>query len=142
MRISGVNPIVKILPIALVIQAILSMGIWSNFVTEDTMTIPLLGGENKVYTTEIFHVPLFIKDIRVDVSVKMNSYLRIWCELRIGNQLLAFNLNDMSVSYHIEQDRVQLDGKISQQAVSAKATIDTDGIIEGTPELVLTFYTL
>jgi len=142
MRISGVNPIVRILPIALVIQAILSMGIWSNIVTEDTMAIPLLGGENNVYTTEIFHVPLFIKDIRVDVSVKMNSYLRIWCELQIGNQLLAFNLNDMSVSYHIEQDRVQLDGKISQQAVSAKATIDTDGIIEGTPELVLTFYTL
>jgi len=115
---------------------------WFDFVNEEEMIIPMLGGENNVFTTEIFHVPLFIKDIRVDVSVKMNSYLRIWCELQIGEQILAFNLNDMSVSYHIEQDRVQLDGKISQQIVNVKATIDTDGIIEGTPELVLTFYTL
>jgi hypothetical protein len=98
--------------------------------------------EKGAYTTEIFQVPLFIKDVRVDVSVKMNSYLRVWIEFRMGNQLLAFNLNDMSLSYHIEQDRVQLEGKISEQAMCVEAKINTDGIIEGCPQIVLSFYSL
>jgi len=129
-------------PAILMIYTILSSGLLSNVVTEETMIVPLQGGENGVYTTEIFHVPLFISDVKIDVSVKMNTYLWVWCELRIGNQLIAFNLNDMSVSYHIEHDIVQLDGKISEQAVSFKATIDTDGEIEEVPKLVLTFYSL
>lgn len=76
------------------------------------------------------------------MSVKANTYLWIWCELKIGKQVLTFTLNDLSIGYHIEQDRVQVDGKISEQAVSFKANINTDGIIEGVPKLVLTFYTL
>jgi len=109
---------------------------------EETMIIPLQGSENGVYTAEILHVPIFISDVKIDVSVKANTYLNIWCELQIGNQLIVFNLNDMSMSYHIEQDRIQLDGKISKQAVSFKATIDTDGEIEELPKLVLAFYSI
>lgn len=127
-------------PAILMIYTMLSTSLLFNVATEETMVIPLQGGENGVYTTEIFHVPLFISDVKIDVSVKMNTYLRVWCELRIGNQLITFNLNDMSMSYHIEHGRVQLDGKISKQAVSFKVKIDTDGIIEGVPKVVLTFY--
>jgi len=117
---------------------------FSNIVPEKTMAIPLyaMGSEERVYTSEIFHVPLFIKNVRVDVSVKMNSYLLIWVELKVGPQRLNFTLNDMSVGYHLEKDRIQLDGKISEQAVSVKATIDTDGIITGRPQMILTFYSL
>lgn len=102
-------------PAILMIYTMLSTSLLFNVATEETMVIPLQGGENGVYTTEIFHVPLFISDVKIDVSVKMNTYLRVWCELRIGNQLITFNLNDMSMSYHIEHGRVQLDGKISKQ---------------------------
>lgn len=106
------------------------------------MVFPLAQTEGNVYTAEILNVPLFIKDIRVDVSVKANSYLWVWVEMKVGDQILEFRLNDLSVGYHLEQDRFQVDGRISQQSVSCKATIDTDGIVEGIPKLVLTFYTM
>ena len=130
--------------VLLIIFTFLLSGSFSGVITEETYVQPLQlsEGESNVYTTEIFHVPLFIKDVRVDVSVKANSYLWVWVEMKIGNQILEFRLNDLSLGYHIEQDKFQLEGRISEQAVSCKATIDTDGIIGGIPKLVLTFYTL
>jgi hypothetical protein len=115
-----------------------------NVAHEETMTVPLyaIGSEERAYATDVFYVPLFIKNVRVDVSVKMNTYLLIWVELKVGPQTLTFTLNDMSVGYHLEKDRIQVDGKISEQAMSLKATINTDGIIEGHPRIILTFYSL
>jgi len=135
--------LVGLAPIVLIIHFMLYIGLFSGAIAEETMTIPLLGGENNVYTTEFAHVPLTISGVRVDVSVKGNSYLKIWCELRIGDNIFQFTLNDMSLSYHLEHDRVEVDGKITQGGMASfKATIDTDGIIEGVPKLVLAYYSL
>jgi len=128
--------------IIMISLTLLYSGSFSRIITEETLVQPLQLSEGNVYTTEIFHVPLFIKNVRIDVSVKANSYLWVWVEMKVGNHILEFRLSDLSLGYHIEQDRIQVEGRISEQAVSCKATINTDGIIEGVPKLMLTFYTL
>ena len=132
------------IPLIAIVSLMLVSTVFSNVAHEETMTIPLYttGSEEKAYTTEIFHVPLFIKNVRIDVSVKMNTYLLIWVELKAGPQTLTFTFNDLSLGYHLEQDRIEVDGKISERAMSLKATINTDGIIEGRPQIILTFYSL
>lgn len=135
----------KLMPIGLgpVIFLILNMLFSANVVSIETMTVPLNDVGNNVYTAEFFHMPLLINGIKVDISVKANTYLKVWCELRIGEQNFKFTLNDMSLEYHIEGNRAELDGKVSKQGIAYfKATIDTDGIIEGVPKLVLSYYTL
>ena len=131
--------IIGIPPIAIVLMyVLLSNNPLSNNMPTQTMVVPLADIGDKVYTAEFVHVPLLIKNVKIDVSVKANSYLKIWCEIRIGENCFNFTLNDLSLSYHVENENIQLDGKVSKYGfASFRAIIDTDGIIEGIPKLVL-----
>ncbi len=135
---------VAILAILVVsISSMFAASLFPNAVKEDTMTVPLQAAEQKnAYTVELVHVPIFIKDVRVDASVKFNTYLWLWCELRVGNVLFNFTLNDLSVGFRFEQGRFQVDGKASEQMLSFRTIINTDGVIEDVPKLILTFYSL
>ncbi|MCW3985974.1 MAG: hypothetical protein NWE91_06165 [Candidatus Bathyarchaeota archaeon] len=122
--------------------------IWSllsqtNVVSAETMNVPLNSAGSNVFTAEFAHIPLLINGIAVDISVKANSYLTIWCEFRIGDHDFKFTLNDLSLEYHLERDRIEVDGKVSKNGIGYfKATVDTDGIIEGVPKLVLSYYSI
>lgn len=92
---------------------------------------------NKVFSVTLFDVPLLICDVKVDIAVKLYRFMNIICELTLGKYVLDFCLNDLSLSYHIEQGRLQLDGGVSKFGFgSFKATVDTDGIIQGVPKLI------
>lgn len=107
-----------------------------------TMAIPLMENENGIYTSEIFRVPVRIKDAELDISLWMNSYLRVWCEIRVGENYIKFNFNEMSMDYHFEFDIFEFVGSLSDRDVSLTAKIETDGIIQEVPEVVLTYYGL
>ena len=100
--------------------------------------LPLISMANKEYTTELVHVPFLICNVEVDFAVKASTYLKIWCEWRIGEHVFNFCFNDLSFNYHIDTGALELDGKISNVGfTSFKITFDTDGYIEGSPKLVL-----
>lgn len=107
-----------------------------------TKAISLTESENGVYTSEIFSVPVRIKDAELDISLFMNSYLRVWCEIRVGENYVRFHIDDMSMSYHFEYDIFEFFGSLSGKDVSFTAKIETDGTIQGNPEVVLTYYGL
>jgi len=129
------------------VGTIVTVLIWllsqTNVVSAETMTVPLNSAGSNVFTAEFAHIPLLINGIAVDISVKANSYLTIWCEFRIGDHYFKFTLNDLSLEYHLEQDRIEVDGKVSKNGIGYfKATVDTDGIIEGIPKVVLSYYSI
>lgn len=128
--------------ISITISLILTLSgtMWSSI--PRTKAIPLREDENGVYTSEIFSIPVRIKDAELDISLFMNSYLRVCCEIRVGENYVRFHFNDMSMSYHFEYDIFEFFGSLSGKDVSFTAKIETDGIIQGTPEVALTYYGL
>jgi hypothetical protein len=93
---------------------------------------------NGAYFANLFDVPLLICGVKIDLAVKLNTFLQIICELTLGKNVFQFCLNDLSLTYHIEQKDLQLEGEVSKYGFSSfKATVNTDGIIQGVPKLVL-----
>jgi hypothetical protein len=93
---------------------------------------------NGAYFAKLVDVPLLVCGVRVDLAVKLNTFLEVICELTLGKNIFQFRLNDLSLLFHIEQKDLQLEGEVSKFGFSSfKATINTDGIIQGVPKLVL-----
>jgi hypothetical protein len=108
----------------------------NNLLNEMVFTLEEVN--NGVYFAKLIDVPLLICDVKVYIVVKLSTFLKIICELTLGNNIFQFCLNDMSLSYHVEQGRLQLEGEVSKFGVgSFKATVNTDGLIQGVPKLVL-----
>lgn len=107
------------------------------------MTIPLFAdsdSENKEFTTNLVSIPLLIGNIKlVDFAIGADyTRLKIWCEFRVGQNYVRFNFDDLTFSYHLEEGRLQADGTATTYGMTSfKVTFDTDGIITGSPKLVL-----
>lgn len=126
----------------LAISIVLNSSVILNFLAQNKvlneMVVTLQETEDRAYYAKLFEVPLLVCGIKVDLAIKLSSYLKIICELTLGKNCLRFCLNDLSLSYSIEEGRLQLDGEVSKFGFgSFKATINTDGIIQGVPKLVL-----
>ena len=88
-------------------------------------------------------LPLYICGIGVDVSIKCSTRLKIMCELEIAGQSFKFTLNDPSFYFKFDFEDIELDGKLNPNGlVYFDLTIDTDGILESLPKLVLYHYSL
>lgn len=117
-------------------------------ITGYTLTIPkvmavdLQGGQNGVYSSEVFHRPLQIKDATLDISVLMDTYLRVSCEIRAGEDYVRFHFSNMSISYHFQYDILEFFGSLSSRDVSLTVVVDTDGIVQGVPRVSITYYGL
>lgn len=103
----------------------------SNQVLKEKI-IPLEEVANRVYSVTLFDVPLTVCDVKVDIAAKLYQFINIVCELTLGKLVLDFCLNDLSLSYQITQGRLQFAG----DSGSFKATVDTDGWIQGVPKLI------
>ena len=131
------------LAISIVLSVALSSGLFSNTLAEKTLVYALTDEGDDVFTAELAHVPLLISNVKVDLSVKTNTYLNILCELRIGDNYFTFTLNDLSLGFHVEHGRAEIDGEVNEYGLASfKATVDTDGIIVGVPKLILYYITL
>jgi hypothetical protein len=125
-----------------VIATVLNSSVVLNFLAQNKVlketVVTLQETEDRVYYAKLFEVPLLVCGVKVDLAIKLSSYLKVICELTLGKNRLQFCLNDLSLSYSIEEGRLQLDGEVSKfGSASFKATINTDGIIQGVPKLVL-----
>jgi len=93
---------------------------------------------NGAYFAKLVDVPLLICGVKVDLAVKLSTFIEVVCELTLGKNVFQFCLNDLSVMFHIEEKDLQLEGEVSKYGFSSfKAIVNTDGIIEGVPKLVL-----
>jgi len=124
------------------LATVLSSTVVVNFLVENhvlkEVVFTLQEMDNDVYFAKLVDVPLLVCSGRVDFAVILSSYFEIICELRLGKAVFQFNLNKMSLDFYIEQGKLQLDGEVSKFGfASFKATVNTDGIIQGVPKLVL-----
>jgi len=131
----------SVVVVGAVFQIMMITIVWS-FVIPKTMAIELQGGTGGVYTSEVFHVPVRIKDVTLDVSVLMDTYLRVWGEIRIGEDYIRFHFNNMSISYHVQYDLLEFFGSLSTRDVSLTMVVDTDGVIQDAPSIFITYYGL
>lgn len=129
------------LAITISIQLVLLTGVWT-FAVPKTMVVDLHGGQGAVYTSEVFYVPVHISEATLDISVLMDTYLRISCEIKAGENYVRFHLSNMSISYHFQYDILEFVGILSSRDVSFTAVVDTDGIIQGVPKISMTYYGL
>jgi len=101
-----------------------------------------LEGENGVYTSEIFHLPIHICNATLDISVLMDTFLRATLELRIGDNYVQFHLNDLSISGHCTYNILDIFARVTSADVMLMLHIDTDGVIQGNPKLSIVYYGL
>jgi hypothetical protein len=106
------------------------------------MAVDLEGGENGVYTSEVFHLPIRICNASLDISVLIDTFLRATLELRTGNSYVRFNLHDLSISGHCEYNILELFAKITSTDITLKLYVDTDGIVQGNPRVSIVYYGL
>jgi hypothetical protein len=112
-----------------------------------TLTVPKvmaidLEGENGVYTSKVFHLPIRICNAILDISVLMDTFLRTTLELRVGDDYIQFHLNDLSLSGHCEYNVLELFARVTSADVMLMLHIDTDGIIQGNPKVSIMYYGL
>lgn len=131
----------RILPTAVSINSILLFILW-NVAIPKVMAVDLESSQNGVYTSEIFHLPLQVTDAELNISVVLDTYLRISCEIRAGSNFVRFHLNNVSLSYHFEFDVLEFFGSLTSRDVSLTVAVDTDGEIQGTPTALITYYGL
>jgi hypothetical protein len=112
-----------------------------------TLTVPKvmaidLEGENGVYTSTVFHLPIRICNATLDISVLMDTFLRATLELRVGDDYIQFHLNDLSISGHCGYNVLELFARVTPADVMLMLHIDTDGIIQGNPKVSIVYYGL
>lgn len=112
-----------------------------------TLTVPKvmaidLEGENGVYTSKVFHLPIRICNATLDISVLMDTFLRATLELRVGDDYIQFHLNDLSISGHCEYNVLELFARVTSADVMLMLHIDADGIIQGNPKVSIVYYGL
>lgn len=106
------------------------------------MAVDLQSGQDGVYASEVFHVPVYISDATIDVSVLMDTYMRATLEFRSGNDYVRVHLMDLSVSGHFEYDIFELFARVTSRDVTLTLYVDTDGIIQGVPRVSIAYYGL
>jgi hypothetical protein len=132
----------EIVALITVISMIAIPVMWSFYNTPQVMVLDLLGGEGGVYTSKVFSIPIRIDNATLNISVLMDTYLNVYCEIRAGTDYVRFYLDNMSMSYHFQYNILQFFGSLSSSDVSLTAHIDTDGTIQGVPYVTITYYGL
>lgn len=127
--------------IAIVLNVIIATGVWT-FAIPRTMAVDLHAAQHDVYTSKMFHVPIRISDVTLDMSLLMDTYFRATLELRAGENYIQFHLNDLSISGHFQHDIFDLFAKVTSMDVQLTLHVDTDGIIQGSPQVLITYYGL
>jgi hypothetical protein len=120
--------------------SILILTVWVS--TPKVMAIDLNEESNGYYTSEICHLPVSIQNATLDISVLMDTFLRLTLELKVGNCSLCFHLNDLSITGHFQYNIFEFFGKITSRDIALALYVDTDGIIQGTPRAFITYYGL
>lgn len=127
--------------IAIVLNVMIATCVWT-FAIPKVMAVDLHAEQDDVYTSKVFHLPVRICDATLDISVLMSTFLRAVLELRAGENYIRFHLNDLSVSGHFEYDILELFARVTCRDVALKLYVDTDGIIQGVPQVSITYYGL
>jgi len=126
--------------VAVVLSLVLTLGTWMS--VPKVMAVDLVEGQDGVYVSELLHLPVRIGDVTLEVSVLMNTYLQATLEFRVGEDYVRFHLDDLSVTGHYEYDILELFAKVTHKDVTLRLYIDTDGIVQGSPRVVITYYGL
>ena len=129
------------LSIGVSINLVIAVCVWT-FGIPKTMAVDLYGGEGDMYTSEVFHLPVYVSDTKLDISLLMGTYLRAILEFRAGDNYIRFHLSDLSVSGHFEYDIFELFTRVTSRDVALKLYVDTDGVIQGVPQVSITYYGL
>lgn len=105
-----------------------------------TMAVDLYDVKSNMYTSEVFHLPVYVSDAKLDISLLMSTYLRAILEFRAGDNYVQLHLSDLSLSGHFEFDILELFTTVTSRDVSLTLNVDTDGIIQGVPQVSITYY--
>ena len=127
------------LAVVVSIQLVLFTSVIS-FAIPKTMAVDLHPTSEGVYTSEVFHVPVRICNATLDISLLTDTFFRATLELRVGEDYIHFHLNDLSISGHFEHDIFELFARVTSRDVALTLFIDTDGIIQGMPQVSMTYY--
>lgn len=125
-----------IIGVAFLLISVLAVDISSQKV----MAVDLAEESNGCYTSEVFHLPISISNATIDISVLMDSFLRLTLELRVGNNSISFHLTDLSITGHLEYNILEFFARITSKDISLTLYVDTDGIIQGIPRVFITYY--
>lgn len=127
------------LSLAIAINLVLVTCVWT-FAVPKVMAVDLHPTSKGVYTSEVFYVPIRICNATLDISLLMDTFFRATLELRAGEDYIQFHLNDLSISGHFEHDIFELFARVTSRDVTLTLCVDTDGIIQGIPQVSMTYY--
>ena len=131
----------RVLPLSIALSLVLTLSSWTLAIPK-VMAVDLYAEQDGVYTSEVFHLPVRISNAELDISLLMSTFLRATLELRAGENYIQFHLNDLSVSGHFEYDIFELFTRVTSADVALTLYIDTDGIVQGVPQVAITYYGL
>lgn len=127
--------------IAVVLNVLIATSVWT-FAIPKTMAVDLHVEQDGVYKSKVVHLPIRIYDATLDFSLSMDTFFRATLELRAGDDYIRFHLNNLSISEHFEYDIFELFARVTSVDVALTLYIDTDGVIQGVPQVSITYYGL
>ena len=127
--------------IAIVLNVIIATSVWT-FAIPRAMAVDLHADQEGVYKSKVFCLPVRIADATLDITLLMDTFFRATLELKAGDNYIRFHLNDLSISGRFEYDIFELFAKVTSVDVALTLFIDTDGIIQGVPQVLITYYGL